>query len=159
LTTILASILRIISIVCFKGLFEQGDFEENPPATVSLGCNEEDHFLTEMSNGTVVCMADYLKEEDKEFKIIDITGTFMTESSGPASGISLSDTVYDGIITKLVTSKIFGSSVSGNFAAIVCFTICFGVALSKVYDRKKKRGNDTNNVMDLFKELDAVFLI
>jgi hypothetical protein len=69
LTTVLASILGIISIVCFKGLFEQGDFEDTPPATVSLGCNAEDHFLTEMSNGTVVCTADYMNEEDKEFKV------------------------------------------------------------------------------------------
>jgi Na+/H+-dicarboxylate symporter len=83
----------------------------------------------------------------------------MTKSSGPASGISLSDTIYDGVFTKLFTSNIFGSFVSANFAAVVFFAIFFGVALAKVYERKKKQGKDTNSVMDLFKELDAVFLI
>lgn len=68
---------------------------------------------------------------------------------------SFSIQVYDGVFTKLVTSNIFESFVSANFAAVVFFAIFFGVALSKVYDRKK---STSAAVMDLFKELDAVFI-
>jgi Na+/H+-dicarboxylate symporter len=155
-TTVMASIIGIISIVSFKSLFEQGEFAESSPATVSLGCNEDGAFLAEMDNGTVVCTADYMSDDDVAFRIIDLSGNFMTKSSGPASGISLSDTVYDGVFTKLVSSNIFESFVSANFAAVVMFAIVFGIALSKVYDHKK---HVSAAVMDLFKELDAVFLV
>ena len=89
-TTVMASILGILSIVSFKGLFEQGEFTPSSPATVSLGCNDPDTFLAEMDNGTVVCTADYFDETDKTFTIIDLNGNFMTKSSGPVWGISLS---------------------------------------------------------------------
>lgn len=156
LTTVMASIIGIISIVSFKGLFDEGDFAENPPATITLGCNNEDHFLAEMEDGSVICTADFGDDENKEFTIIDVTKTFMTKSSGPSSSISLSDTVYDGVFTKLVTSNIFASFVSANFAAVVFFAIFFGIALAKVYSRKRGPGQ---SVIDLFKELDGVFLV
>ncbi len=155
-TTVMASILGILSIVSFKGLFEQGEFDDAKPATVSLGCNEEDSFLAEMDNGTVVCTTNYLSDNDIQFRIVDVSASFVTKSSGPASEISLSDTVYDGVFTKLVTDNIFTSFVDANFAAVVFFAIFFGVALSKVYDRVK---SSKEAIMDLFKELDAVFLI
>lgn len=155
-TTVMASILGILSIVSFKGLFQQGEFEDPLPATVSLGCNEEDSFLAEMNDGSVVCTSDYTSEDDIQFRIVDITASFVTKSSGPASGISLSDTVYEGVFTKLVTDNVFTSFVEANFAAVVFFAIFFGVALSKVYDRKK---SPKEAILDLFKELDAVFLI
>lgn len=157
LTTVMAAILGIISIVSFKGLFDEGDFEDSGPATVTLGCNNEDEFLAELDDGTVVCTADYGDDANKEFTIIDITKTFMTSSSGPKNSISLSDTVYDGVFRKLVTSNIFESFVSANFAAVVFFAIFFGVALARVYDRTKTA--TSRSVMDLFKELDGVFLV
>lgn len=155
-TTVMAAIFGILSIVSFKPKFEQGDFDEPTPATVSLGCNEEDSFLAQMENGTVVCTADYGSEDDVTFRIMDLTANFVTKTSGPASTISLSDTVYDGVFTKLFTDNIFVAFNEANFAAVVFFAIFFGIALAKVYDRTK---STKTAVMDLFQELDALFLI
>jgi hypothetical protein len=143
LTTVSASIVGIISIVSFKGLFEEGDFEDSPPPTISLGCSKG-------VNGTVVCTADYASDEDKMFNIVDVTGSFSKSSSGARNDISLSDTIYNGVFTKLVTSNITGAFVSANFAAIVFFAIVFGVALSRVQDRKKTSGKSA--LLEFFKD-------
>jgi Na+/H+-dicarboxylate symporter len=156
LTTVIAAVLGIISIVSFKGLFEEGDFSERGPAKIRLGCNEDGSFLSEMVDGTLMCTADYLEEMDTEFTIVDITKTFVKNGGGARNDISLSDTVYDGVFTKLVTENITGAFVSANFAGIVAFAIAFGVALSRVMDKKK--ANETNYIMSFFKELDGVFL-
>jgi Na+/H+-dicarboxylate symporter len=158
LTTVAASIVGIISIVSFKSLFAEGDFEDSPPPTVSLGCNEEGSFLAEVGNGTVMCTADYASDEDTMFNIVDITGSFSRTSGGAKNDISLSDTVYDGVFTKLVTSNIMGAFVSANFAAVVFFAIVFGVALSRVQDQKNT-SQTRSTVLEFFKELDSVFLI
>jgi Na+/H+-dicarboxylate symporter len=156
LTTVIASILGIISIVSFKGLFEEGDFSVTSPATIQLGCNEDGSFLSEMVNGTLMCTADYAMEVDTEFTIVDVTSSFVKKTGGAKNDISLSDTVYDGVFTKLVTSNITAAFVSANFAAVVAFAIAFGVALSRVMDKKK--ADEHNFIMSFFKELDGVFL-
>ena len=155
-TTVIAAILGIISIVSFQGLFEQGEFAAPGPATIQLGCNEENSFLTEMSNGTLMCTADFASDGDTEFTIVDITSSFVKNGGGAKNDISLSDTVYDGVFTKLVTSNIMGAFVTANFAAVVAFAIAFGVALSRVMDKKK--ANDRSSIMPFFKELDGVFI-
>jgi len=156
LTTVMAAIFGILSIVAFKSKFEQRDFEEPPPATVSLGCNSEDSYLAEMDNGTVICTSHYASEEDIAFTIVDITGRFVTKTSGPSSTITLSDTVYDGVFTKLFTDNIFFAFVDANFAAVVFFAIFFGIALANVYDHMK---TPTAVTLELFNELNDVFLI
>lgn len=172
MTTVAASILGIISIVSFKGLFTEGEFEEASPAAITLGCSEEGSFLAEMDDGTVVCTTDFGDEANTLFTITDVSGTFATTSSGPSDNISLSDTIYDGIFTKLVPSNITAAFAEGNFAAIVVFAIIFGVALScAVVDKNKKQNKNQNtgtndqtdpssssHVMSFFKELDAVFI-
>ena len=98
LTTIIASVLGIISILMFKSLFKEGDFDDPEPATVKLGCNMEDMFLTEMDDGSVMCAAD--NGDSSTFLIEDISGTFVKKSGGVKNDISLSDTVYDGVFRK-----------------------------------------------------------
>jgi len=155
LTTIIASILGILSIVSFKGLFTAGSFEDPAPATVKLGCNAADMFLTEMDDGSVMCSADM--EDSSTFLIEDLEGTFVKSSGGVRSDISLSDTIYDGVFTKLVTDNIVSSFNTANFAAVVFFAIAFGVALSKVL-LSKEGGSEASFVMGFFKELDGVFI-
>jgi len=155
LTTVIASILGIISIVSFKGLFEAGDFADPSPATVKLGCNDSDMFLTEMEDGSVMCSADM--EESSTFLIEDIEGTFVKSSGGVRSDISLSDTIYDGVFTKLVTDNIVSSFDTANFAAVVFFSIAFGVALSKIL-LDREGGSKDSFVLGFFKELDSVFI-
>ena len=98
LTTVIASILGIFSILMFKSLFKEGEFDDPSPATVKLGCNVADTFLTELDNGSVVCAAD--DGDSSEFLIDDISGTFVKKSGGVKDDISLSDTVYDGVFRK-----------------------------------------------------------
>jgi Na+/H+-dicarboxylate symporter len=159
LTTLIASIIGVISIVSFKGLFELGTFEDGPDPQVSLGCNAAGSFLTEMDDGSLMC-SDSGSEADISFYFNDLTNSLVKRTSGPRSDISLSDTIYDGVFTKLVTSNIFASFVDANFAAVVVFAIAFGCALGRVLF--KRNGGDisvsTSAVMSLFKELDGIFL-
>jgi solute carrier family 1 (neutral amino acid transporter) protein 5 len=157
ISTIFASSIGVITILIFKGLFKVGDNTDGGPAMVSLGCNAEGSFLAEMMNGTLMCTSEYMAEEDIEFTIVDITKTFMTASGGAANDISLSDTVYDGVFTKLVTSNITAAFVDANFAAVVLFAVVFGVALSRVLD-KNKTAEGINFILEFFKELDGVLV-
>jgi Na+/H+-dicarboxylate symporter len=148
-TTVIASILGIISIVSFKSLFQEGIFPELEDPTVSLGCNEPGFFLAEGANGSVSCnTADIDSTKDKEFYITDISGTFVKKTGGAKNDISLSDTIYEGVFTKLVTDNILASFVGANFAAVVFYAIVFGVALSKVIDKKGE--SDKSVVMCFF---------
>jgi Na+/H+-dicarboxylate symporter len=164
LTTLIASTIGVISIVSFKGLFEQGFFEESDPPQITLGCNAENTFLTEMSDGSLMCSASG-SEEDINFFFNDLTSTLVKKSSGPKNDISLSDTIYDGVFIKLVSSNIFESFVKANFASVAVFAIVFGCALGRVLFKKQSGADLSTNtilsgspVMRLFKELDAVFL-
>jgi Na+/H+-dicarboxylate symporter len=70
----------------------------------------------------------------------------------------MSETIYTGIFTKLVTSNIFVSFHSGNFAAIAFFAIFFGFALGKVLQQHRIAETESS-VMRLFRELDKVFIL
>ena len=158
-TTVLAATAGILSILCFQGFFKEGTFEDSPPATISLGCNSEDGtYLTEFDNGTVACTANYEDATDTMFYVTDVTNSFEMKSKG-VPDISMSDTVYHGVFTKLVASNITDAFADANFAAIVFFAVVFGVAISRVMDRFKVDGEEQKSfIMDFFKELDAVFL-
>jgi Na+/H+-dicarboxylate symporter len=128
ITTITASIVGLLSAIAVKGLFSEGAFDERPPASVMLGCNNADMFITESEDGSLSCTAEM--GSSSEFILEDVGGAFVKSGSGPNSSYSLSDTVYDGVFMKLVTSNITQSFTSGNFAAVVVFAVVFGMALS-----------------------------
>lgn len=107
-TTVVASILGILSSLSLKGLYNEGEFTASGPAMVTLGCNVEGTFIVEGANGSLSCAAD-MAQDAANFAITDISKSFVRSSSGPANGISLSDTVYDGVFTKLVTDNITSS--------------------------------------------------
>jgi Na+/H+-dicarboxylate symporter len=155
MTTLMASIFGIISILAFKPLFRTDAFEDSGPATVMLGCNAEGSFITEMSNGSLTCAMEPTSE-DSTFIIDDLTGSFVRSSGGISDGISLSDTVYDGVFTKLVTDNITGAFAESNFAAVVFCAIVFGVALSRVL---YKKGEDKSSLMPFLKEIDSILLM
>jgi Na+/H+-dicarboxylate symporter len=157
LTTIFASILGIITTVSLKGLYAEGVFEERGPAMISLACNEEGSFLAEGDNGSLSCSSNYTDMDNIQFVIDDITGAFSRKTSGAKDDISLSDTVYDGVFTKLITSNITGAFAEANFAAVVIFAIVFGVALSRVIE-KGNGPSDKSYILSFLKELDGVLL-
>eukprot|EP00543_Licmophora_paradoxa_P005810 CAMPEP_0202451292 /NCGR_PEP_ID=MMETSP1360-20130828/9756_1 /ASSEMBLY_ACC=CAM_ASM_000848 /TAXON_ID=515479 /ORGANISM="Licmophora paradoxa, Strain CCMP2313" /LENGTH=519 /DNA_ID=CAMNT_0049069829 /DNA_START=42 /DNA_END=1601 /DNA_ORIENTATION=- len=155
LTTVVASIIGIISIVSFRSLFDQGTFEEDGPALVSLGCNADGSYLAEQADGSVMCSSS-ADTADSQFAITDVTSAFVKSSSGARNDISLSDTIYSGIFTKLVTANIFGAFNSANFAAVVMFAIFFGVALGRVMETQRMEGQ--SYIVSFFKELDKIFI-
>jgi Na+/H+-dicarboxylate symporter len=155
MTTLMASIFGIISILAFKPLFRTDAFEDSGPATVMLGCNAEGSFITEMSNGSLTCEMEPMAD-DATFVIDDLTGSFVRSSGGISDSVSLSDTVYDGVFTKLVTDNITGAFAAGNFAAVVFCSIFVGVALSRVL---LKKGEGNSSVLPFLKEMDSVLLM
>jgi len=152
-TTLIAATLGVIFTVIFQGQFRQGTFEPAPPATITLGCDAEGTFLTQMGNGTVSCAVPETVD-DTLFTIADVNGVFKKTSSGPTE-VSLSDTVYNGFFMKLITKNIFGSFANASFSAVVVFAIFFGIAVSRSMRRMKK---DSSIVMDFFKELEFIFI-
>ena len=118
-TTLIASIIGLISILSFKSLFKTEIPESSTSARVQLGCDSEGSFLTyDIADGNVFCSADASNETSNYFNIVDIDGTFASSSSGPANDISVSQQIYDGVFGKLITSNIFESFVESNFAAV-----------------------------------------
>ena len=153
-TTVIASIIGIISIFCFKGLFTEGTFTDPGPATITLGCDIDGYLLAEMPDGSVTCSNS--SSSASAFTIVDISKTFARVSSGARNDISLSDTVYDGVFTKIVSSNIVESFVEANFAAVVAFAIVFGVALAQSMHKARVEGEYT--LLIFFKHLNACLL-
>jgi Na+/H+-dicarboxylate symporter len=158
LTTIFASILGILTTLSLKSLYSVGTFETRGPAMITLACNEEGSFLAEGDNGSLSCASNYTDMDDIKFAIDDITGAFSRKTSGAKDDISLSDTVYDGVFTKLITSNITGAFAEANFAAVVIFAIVFGIALSRVVEKASGSGPDKSYILSFLKELDGVLL-
>ena len=157
LTTLMASIIGLVSILCFKSLFDVGSFEDSVSGKIQLGCEEEGSYFSHGVDGSVVCTANLTESMTDYFFITDVDGTFVKTSSGPRNDISLSDTIYDGVFTKLITDNIFDSFVGANFAAVVLFAIVFGAALGRVM-QKKKMDESQSIFVGFLKEIDAVLL-
>ena len=158
LSSILASASGILALLCFQRFFQEGSFKEDPPATISLGCNSQDGaFLTKLPNGTVICQQGDDDQHDTMFYVTDVTDSFVMTSKS-VTDVSMSDTVYDGVFTKLVTSNITEAFASGNIAAIVIFAIVFGVAISRVAATNRAGRHRKSLIVKLFKELDPILL-
>jgi Na+/H+-dicarboxylate symporter len=157
LTTLMASIIGLISILSFKGLFSQGEFADPTDPRITLGCDEDGSFLSHDNGGNVVCTANLTEDMSSYWYITDVDKSFAAQSSGPRNDLSMSDTIYDGVFRKLITSNIFDSFVDANFAAVVLFAIVFGAALAQMLQKKKI--SDTESVFVCFlKEVDGVLL-
>ena len=136
LTTMIVSVIGLISIVMFKNRFQEGSYGTEQTAYVKLGCNAAGKYLTELADGTVQCLTDTVNETDSYFVIDDVSGTFQRVSQGARDDVSLSDTIHDGVFTKLITANIFISLVESNFAAVIVFAIFAGVALGGVVQKR-----------------------
>lgn len=157
-TTLLASVIGMITIMVFKGLFKVKDVESGGDFRVQLGCDSEGGYLAHDSvDGSVFCSANLTDNQSSYFHIEDIDGTFITASSGPQDDLSFSDTIYDGVFSKLITSNVFESFVEANFAAVVLFGIACGAALARALTKKGLSGDDSILVKFL-KEVDSVLI-
>ena len=147
-TTLIASIIGLISILSFQGLFIQGEFDSQAMAFVSLGCTEEGSLLTEdPSDGSLMCMADANETSPyTQFEINDITGVFARSDGASFAEISMSDTVYSGVFLKLITDNIFYAFMDGNFASVIIFAIVFGIALGRIFFEQKDENDNGGSV-------------
>lgn len=138
-TTLIASIIGLVSILSFQGLFIEGDFESEVTAFVSLGCTEDGSLLTESpDDGSLMCMADANETSPfSQFEINDLSGVFARSDGSSFAEISMSDTVYSGVFMKLITDNIFESFMEGNFASVIIFAIVFGIALGRIFFEQK----------------------
>jgi hypothetical protein len=118
ITTVIASIIGLISILCFGGLFEQEKFEETGPSYIALGCQMEGSFLTEMGDGTLMCSAGTTANSSAQFEIIDVTGSLARTGGAGYADLSMSETIYDGLFIKMITDNIFFAFVDSNFASV-----------------------------------------
>jgi Na+/H+-dicarboxylate symporter len=119
ITTLIASIIGLISILSFQGLFKAGEFMEESTAYIALGCTAESSLLTESMDGSLMCMPDgNLTSPYSQFEIVDLTANLARASGGGLADLSMSDTIYEGVFMKLITDNIFFSFVDGNFAAV-----------------------------------------
>jgi len=158
LTTIAACLLGIIATLVMKGQYEQKVFTEPGPSYVSFACNADGAFLAEDANGNVMCTSEFGSEDNMQFIMDDISGAFVKKSGGARNDISLSDTVYDGVFTKLITDNIVSAFNTANFAGIIVFAIVFGVGLSGVLNKMHGHGKDKSVVIKFLEEVDGVLL-
>ncbi len=124
-TTLVASTIGLISILSFQGLFNQGDFDEETTAYISLGCTEVGSLLTENADdGSLMCVPNAnLTSPFSQFEIIDVTAGLVRANGGGLADLTLSETMYDGVFLKLVADNIFVAFVDGNFASVSVFDL------------------------------------
>jgi Na+/H+-dicarboxylate symporter len=153
-TTVMAAIFGCLSTLAFMGLYQTETFEEPSPAYVQFMCMQEGFYLAELDDGNVACSADFTSEDPNVNFILDDVSKTIVRSSGGATQISLSDTIYQGIFQKIVPDNIIGSFGDSNFAAIIFFAILFGVALSRVVLHSKGK---QSHLMSILNETDSCF--
>lgn len=159
-TTVMASVFALAAVLAMKGFYQQGEFGQEKSPTVSLGCSEEGYFLAQGRNGTVYCSNDFSPTDlETQFVVNDLNNSFVRTATLEPEDISLSDTIYAGVFTKLFPDNIVQSFVQGNFTAVVFFAVVFGVALSRVLDSMESKGTNTSYLVPFLKELDSVFVL
>ena len=153
-----------MSTLMFMGLYntEENDADNIVVDTspyVQLECGEEGSlsFLGEDESGTITCSTN--NAGSSQFMIYDVNNVFATTNTVVKSSVaqvSLSDTIYNGIFTKIVPNNIIGAFAGNNFAAVIFFAIIFGAALSPLVSSKKEN-KEGKTLMAIFQESDNVF--
>ena len=151
-TTALAAIFGVLATLMFVGAYSSKEFQEDDPPIIQLGCNRAGTFLTESTDGMLSCTNTTTFEDANRFNFVDISNSFTGSSSGPPD-LSLSDTIYQGVFHKLVSSNIFASLADSDLLAVVFFAIVFGVALGRLVSK-----NEKSTLKDLMDELNGILL-
>eukprot|EP00934_Nitzschia_sp_Nitz4_P003034 Nitzschia sp. Nitz4//scaffold153_size53422//1754//3313//NITZ4_006756-RA/size53422-processed-gene-0.10-mRNA-1//1//CDS//3329537247//3024//frame0 len=160
ITTLIASTVGLIAILCFKGLFEQGHFDDDSTPLIQLGCTTEGSLLMESAvDGSLMCVdAANASSPFSQFEIIDVSAGLSLSEGSSYTELTISETIYDGVFMKLVTDNILYSFVDGNFASVVLFAIVFGVSLGRVMFENKVSKLSASSIVALFQEVADVLL-
>jgi Na+/H+-dicarboxylate symporter len=142
LTTVMAAMIGILSVLMFKGFFIKTKLPEEKLGHFNIGCGigggdtgitsfmaMTKEGLTCMNSSTTVAAS---KDPSKTFQLVDLNGQFAQASGGGiATDISLSDTIYEGVFVKLISQNIVTDFASANFASIIFFAVVFGAAIHR----------------------------
>lgn len=161
-TTLLAGSIGAIFSRIFSRWFAVGENftgeESTGNAFITLGCSDSNSFLTQSTDGSVSCTANWTNDNEIIWDLNDVNETFSRSDGGGAiADISLSDTIYEGVFEKLFTDNVFVAFHEDNFAAIVVFAIALGIAASQVITRSKTMTNSF--FMRLLIEIDQILSV
>jgi hypothetical protein len=115
----LFGLVAMVSAVSFMKVYQSADIAGKKPTYISIGCNTPGSFLTEFVDGSVRCATEANSTLDTLFAIQDVNDALPTNGGGVKDDLGLSETLYQGVFTKLITSNIFASFIEGHFAAVV----------------------------------------
>lgn len=86
---------------------------------------------------------------------IDVSSDIGVAEESSLEQVSLSDTIYDGVFIKLISTNIFADFVNSNFASIIFFAVVFAFAVQKATTHLHLTNQTTaSHVVDLFRELE-----
>lgn len=159
-TSLFAAIAGITSVTLFKGFASERDVAIQNPPKLRLACKTPGYYLTEMNGGSVMCVNESMSEQDADlFLVTDVTESFVKVNSKTSPYDSMSDTLHEAVATKLITDSILADFATANFAAVAFFAAVFSLSLTRVLIRLGEMNLQTSVVVELFRELEAVFSI
>eukprot|EP00122_Pirum_gemmata_P005724 Pgem_evm1s5217 len=169
LTTVLASVQGLVSVLIFKRWFtaQPGETKDTRPL-IEFHCDEDKNLtLRQFPNGTVRCVSTFFVNVTKDvFWFEDINNIFARNAASKIkSDVSLSQTVQDGIFRKMVSTNIMADFTNGNFLAVIVFGIIFGIALVKNRNRaesstkNEKSEKISNTVFEFVTEANNILVI
>jgi len=153
LTTGFASVFGAISTIIWSRFYTSEDLPVVGPPLIQLGCNAVGSFLVESLDGSVSCTSNILSSENADFVINDLSGTFATTASATSTTLSLSETFYQGVFYKVISSNIVESFATGDLLAVVFFACIFGVALGNMAMKQKR-----TTLLSVVEECDMVLI-
>lgn len=130
LTTVCAVVIGIVVSLVFSSKYtthEEGVTEHIPPE-VRLACSVDavgspTSFLTEMNDGSLMCMAGNATEESS-FLMQDVNGYFATTAAAKGlAEMSISESLYQGLFMALVGSNMIGLFVENNFLGTIVLAV------------------------------------
>eukprot|EP00121_Abeoforma_whisleri_P003252 Awhi_evm1s2918 len=134
LTTAVAALEGLVIVLVFKRWFSNNSSEEEDKVPFfQIFCDEAKSSLFERNDatGVISCVPlDISASNLTTFIFHDVNDVFVkAETSAIKSDIGLSETIQEGIFKNIVSGNIISDFSSGNFLAVICFAIFFGVAL------------------------------
>jgi Na+/H+-dicarboxylate symporter len=130
LTTLCAAIIGVLSSLAFSGKYTELDTGEGDAIVpeVRLVCGVDaalnpTSFLTEMTDGSVMCAAGDATSEAL-FLMEDVNGYYATSASAKGvTEMSLSQSLYQGLFMQLIGPNMVGLFYDNNFLGVIVLAV------------------------------------
>lgn len=151
LTTFLASLEGLISVLMFKSAFSDSNIDpELVLPEVLIRCPIDDIVS---NNATYLTESLTCESVGERFQMSN-PNSFLLESTqdgAVADDISFSQTLQDGIFRKMVSENIMGDFISANFVGVIVFAILFGASSQALKSQPRV-------LVELLEESNRIFL-